>query len=106
MGIMGGKGRPVSPEAARHTWWRVRRDVARARERRAKAALQRNNYAAPHAAEWLREAMGFFERAEAVRPAHNDDAVLRWNACARTLNRHPEMHASSEEPPATLAPEW
>jgi hypothetical protein len=38
MGIMGGKGRPVSPEAARHTWWRVRRDVARARERRAKAA--------------------------------------------------------------------
>ena len=76
------------------------------RERRAKAALQRDRYSAPHAAEWLREAMHFFERAEAVRPPHNDDAVLRWNACARTLNRHPEMHASSEEPPATLAPEW
>ena len=52
------------------------------RERRAKAVLQRDRYAAPHAAEWLREAMHFFERAEAVRPSHNDDAVLRWNACA------------------------
>jgi hypothetical protein len=38
MGIMGGNGQPVSPEAARHTWWRVRRDVAQAMARRTKAA--------------------------------------------------------------------
>ena len=39
LGIMGGNGQPVSPEAARHTWWRVRRDVAQAMARRTKAAL-------------------------------------------------------------------
>ena len=34
MGLLGGDGRPVTPEAARHTWWRVRRDVAKARAKR------------------------------------------------------------------------
>ena len=38
LGITGGNGQPVSPEAARHTWWRVRRDVAQAMARRTKAA--------------------------------------------------------------------
>ena len=37
LGIMGGNGQPVSPEAARHTWWRVRRDVAQAMAHRTKA---------------------------------------------------------------------
>src|SRR4051812_31959532 len=42
------------------------------RERRAKAVLQRGSYGvAATAVLWLREAMGFFERAEAIRPAHN-----------------------------------
>src|SRR4051812_10762156 len=67
------------------------------RERRAKAALQRDRYAAAHAAEWLREAMGFFERAEAVRPAHNDDALLRWNACGRLLQHLPEHRDHEHE---------
>jgi len=26
-----------------------------------------------------------------LRLAGNDDAVLRWNACARLLERHPEL---------------
>jgi hypothetical protein len=68
-------------------------------ERRAKAALARNQYAASHAAEWLREAMAFFERAEAVRPAHNDDAVLRWNACGRLLQHLPEPQVRDQEEP-------
>src|SRR5829696_290773 len=60
------------------------------RERRAKAVLQRDRYgAAATAAEWLRDAMSLFERAEALRPAHNDDALLRWNACARLLMELP-----------------
>ena len=25
------------------------------------------------------------EKAEAVRPAEDDDAILRWNSCARTI---------------------
>jgi hypothetical protein len=36
--------------------------------------------------ELLREAMFWYERAEAVRPPDNDDATLRWNACVRTIN--------------------
>jgi len=35
--------------------------------------------------EWLTEAMDHFERAEAIRPAGNDDAILRWNTCARLI---------------------
>ncbi|MGZ5135222.1 MAG: hypothetical protein ACXWCG_08735 [Flavitalea sp.] len=38
--------------------------------------------------EWLNEAMDFFEKAEAVRPPGNDDAILRWNSCARLIMRH------------------
>ena len=62
------------------------------RERRAKAVLQRDSYAAATAASgWLREAMAFFEHALAIRPAHNDDAVLRWNACGRLLQQLPDI---------------
>jgi hypothetical protein len=62
------------------------------RERRAKAVLQRDSYAAASTATgWLREAMQFFERAQAIRPAHNDDAVLRWNACGRLLEQLPDI---------------
>jgi hypothetical protein len=39
----------------------------------------------------LREAMQHYERAETLRPTGNDDAILRWNACARVLMRHPEI---------------
>jgi tetratricopeptide (TPR) repeat protein len=66
-------------------------------ERRGKTHL-RNGRFKQSAAAWLREAMDFYERAEAIRPEGNDDAVLRWNACARmlmTLPVHPEMQ---EEP--------
>jgi hypothetical protein len=35
----------------------------------------------------FRQAMEHFEKAEAVRPAGNDDAILRWNACARTITK-------------------
>ena len=41
----------------------------------------------PRAYEWLREAMTWYEKAEAIRPPNNDDALLRWNACARLIMR-------------------
>jgi hypothetical protein len=45
--------------------------------------------AAPGAREaawsFLQEAMALYERAEAVRPPGNDDALLRWNTCARLI---------------------
>jgi hypothetical protein len=50
------------------------------------------------AQEWLRKAMGFYEKAEAVRPAGNDDALLRWNTCVRLhLRHHLEPEAEREE---------
>jgi hypothetical protein len=33
--------------------------------------------------------MHCFAEAEAIRPAGNDDAILRWNRCARLLQSHP-----------------
>ena len=35
--------------------------------------------------EAITEAMSHFEDAERLRPSANDDAILRWNTCARTL---------------------
>ncbi|HWQ13605.1 MAG TPA: hypothetical protein VNL77_12435 [Roseiflexaceae bacterium] len=55
-------------------------------ERQAKAILRRGvPGSASQAYEWFRTAMEHFERAEAIRPPGNDDALLRWNACARTI---------------------
>lgn len=38
--------------------------------------------------EWYLEAMEFFERAEKISPSGNNDAILRWNTCARTIMQH------------------
>jgi hypothetical protein len=44
--------------------------------------------APPHlVADWIQQAMASFEKAEARRPAGNDEALLRWNACVRLLGR-------------------
>ena len=37
--------------------------------------------------ESLQAAMTAFEQAEALRQPGNDDAILRWNTCARSLER-------------------
>src|SRR6476620_10497528 len=69
------------------------------RERRAKVILQRDRFgAASVAVEWLRDAMTCYERAEAVRPPHNDDSLLRWNACARLLMELPAAASEIPEP--------
>ncbi len=67
-------------------------------ERRAKAQLARGGAGSSVGTyDWLAEAMRHYERAEAVRPAGNDDALLRWNACARFLRNHPQLRPSTEE---------
>jgi hypothetical protein len=67
-------------------------------ERRAKAYLSQNGLHAGAAVyDWFREAMRYFERAEATRPAGNDDAVLRWNACVRVLSRHAHLKPAPDE---------
>jgi hypothetical protein len=66
-------------------------------ERRAKALLQQGGPGAGfHAYEFLREAMASYEEAEAIRPSGNDDALLRWNACARMITQN-KLTARVEE---------
>ena len=67
-------------------------------ERRAKAQLRRAALnCGPRAYQWLREAMTWYERAEAIRPPGNDDAVLRWNTCARLIMRDHRLVPAAEE---------
>jgi len=67
-------------------------------ERRARALLVKGGPGRSlPAGDWLREAMRAFERAETVKPSDNDDALLRWNACARLFQRHPELQTIDEE---------
>src|SRR5258708_23305666 len=57
-------------------------------ERRAKAQMRVGR--APHTlAPLFGEAMRCFAEAEVIRPTGNDDAILRWNRCARLLQSHP-----------------
>jgi hypothetical protein len=93
---------------AREVLPRLRDDYERAyyagiiSERRAKAHLKKGGHGARGIAyEAFQEAMTWFEKAEAIRPAGNDDAVLRWNTCARILTRHDLRPAPTDwsEPP-------
>lgn len=67
-------------------------------ERRARARLRRSALdCGPLAYEWVREAMSFYDKAEAIRPAGNDDALLRWNTCARLIMRDRRLVPAIEE---------
>jgi hypothetical protein len=58
-------------------------------ERRAKAALNKRLSGSESTAyEFFRQAMNWFEKAEAIRPSGNDDAILRWNGCARIITQN------------------
>ena len=54
-------------------------------ERRAKATLEKGGL---QAYELFTHAMEWFEKAEVLRPPGNDDAILRWNGCARIINQN------------------
>jgi hypothetical protein len=47
--------------------------------------LQRRNVVRASVYDGFRQAMEWYERAEAIRPVGNDDAVLRWNSCVRAI---------------------
>jgi hypothetical protein len=69
-------------------------------ERRAKHLLvQAAPGNGPVVYDLLRRAMECYERAEPLRPAGNDDAILRWNTCARLIMEHDRVRpAPAEEP--------
>ena len=55
-------------------------------ERQARVYLRRASPGSGFSAyDLLREAMRLYEKAELLRPAGNDEALLRWNTCARTI---------------------
>lgn len=66
-------------------------------ERKAKSILRRGGMGVDAVAhDWFRDAMRWYEKAEAMRPSGNDESILRWNTCARLLGRH-DLRATPEE---------
>jgi len=50
----------------------------------------------------LKEAMSYFERAISFASPGNDDAILRWNTCARVIMENPQVRPLPEEDPAQV----
>jgi hypothetical protein len=97
-------GKGVSPARARELLPRLASEYDRAYyagiicERWAESLLRQGSPGAGFTAfQSLRQAMEHYERAGAVRPAGNDDALLRWNTCARILMRNPELRPRGDE---------
>jgi hypothetical protein len=90
--------RPASPDAARKLIPKLAGEYEREyyagliAEREGIAWLRSAKPRAGEAAyQCFRDGMAHFERAEAVRPPANDDALLRWNSCARMIMNHPDV---------------
>jgi hypothetical protein len=67
-------------------------------ERRAKMKLRQNTPDCRFQAyDLLHEAMAYFEKAESIRPPGQDDAILRWNTCARIIARNNLVPREPEE---------
>jgi tetratricopeptide (TPR) repeat protein len=72
-------------------------------ERRAKAQMRAGHLAHSLLASF-ENALRCFEEAEKIRPAGNDDALLRWNRCVRLMQGLPGATAEEESFDATDAP--
>jgi hypothetical protein len=88
-------GAGATPAAARELLPRIVKDYDRAYyggivwEREAHAHLRQGRPSSASAAyHALRKAMDLYQEAEAIRPAGNDDAILRWNTCARIIMKN------------------
>ena len=67
-------------------------------ERRAKVALTAGGPGSGYMAyDWFRQAMELYEQAIELRPPGNDDPILRWNTCARVVNRNPSVRPEPED---------
>jgi|SRR5689334_5602706 len=65
-------------------------------ERHAKAQMKAGHLAQSMIANFER-AMEYFEEAEKIRPAGNDDSILRWNRCLRLLREIPDGQREESE---------
>jgi hypothetical protein len=98
------KGYGVSDTQAKKLLDQIKGDYERAyytgivAERRAKAKLaQHTPDCRFQAFDLLHEAMAWFEKAEAIRPPGHDDALLRWNTCARIIAQNKLVPRAEEE---------
>lgn len=67
-------------------------------ERSAHAQLRKGAPNAPFSAyDGLMKAMHCYEQAIDLRSPGNDDAILRWNTCARILMRNPNLRPRPDE---------
>ena len=67
-------------------------------ERHAKALLRRGLLRSGEAAyALLRDAMRWYEEAEKSRPQGDDEAILRWNTCARLLSANHHLRPGEQE---------
>lgn len=67
-------------------------------ERQGRAHLRRGGMERTFAYEGLHDAMQHYEEADTLKPPGVDDPILRWNACARTIERE-GLEPRREEPP-------
>ena len=98
------KGYGVSDTQAKELLARIKGEYERAyytgifAERRAKTKLTQNTPDCRFQAyDLLREAMDWFEKAEPLSPSGHDDTILRWNTCARIIERNKLVAREEEE---------
>jgi hypothetical protein len=72
-------------------------------ERRAKFHLRQTEPGSGNLAyEWFAKAMAAFDQAMAGCDPDNQDAVLRWNSCARIINSRPDVRPEDNESSESL----
>ena len=98
-----GSGRPVPPRQIRELLPRLKGEYDRAyfagivAEREGVSWMRSGQPRSGEAAYvCFREAMKHYEKAETLRPPANDDAILRWNSCARMILNHPDVAPTEE----------
>jgi hypothetical protein len=95
-------GAPVSDAQSLLAWLESEYDKAYYAgiicERRAKALMDTGSHGSGFIAyDWFLQAIRWYERATAIRPKDNDDAILRYNTCVRILQRNPDLKPSADE---------
>lgn len=99
----------VNAKAARDVLSRIQGDYERAYyagiiwERMGHAHIHRGGPGGAAAAyDALKEAMDLYERAAKFSVPGNDDAILRWNTCARAIMQNPDIRpVPGDEPSET-----
>ncbi len=98
-------GNPANLKKTRELLPRVADEYERAyyagiiAERRATALLEQGGGRHGEVAyELFREAMDWYKKARELAPSGNDDPILRWNTCARLIDRHPHVRPAPDDP--------